>query len=167
MATNTTLVAFASERLASASDESATNLVQRSSTDAGKTWSPLKLVVKSYSGMSSAPWAIADPSTSEVFLFWNNASLAKDKCSCAVSVIKGVNGAGYSAPVTLPASSGVLGSSLDSGIRLQKGPHAGRLVVCMRKICKNSCSAPYQAFTAYSDDVRHTTFAEAQRPTAN
>ena len=39
-------------------------------------------------------------------------------------------------------------------------PPMARLVVCMRKICKNSCSAPYQAFTAYSDDVRHTTFSE-------
>mgnify|MGYP002844356308 CR=1 FL=1 len=152
VATNSTLVAFASERLASASDESATNIVQRRSTDRGQSWGPLTLVVKSEAGMSSAPWAIADPQTSQVYLFWNANSTADQKCSCGVAMVQGLNGEHYSQPVALPPSSGVLGSSLDSGIVLQKGPHAGRLLVCMRKICKNSCPAPYQAFAAYSDD---------------
>ena len=152
VATNSTLVAFASERLASASDESATNIVQRRSTDQGQSWGPLTLVVKSEAGMSSAPWAIADPQTSQVYLFWNANSTADQKCSCGVAMVQGLNGEHYSQPVALPPSSGVLGSSLDSGIVLQKGPHAGRLLVCMRKICKNSCPAPYQAFAAYSDD---------------
>ena len=150
--TNTTVIAFASERLASSGDESATNLVQRSSTDAGKTWGPLTLVVRSTSGMSSAPWAIADPSSSLVYLFWNANSTSDQKCSCGVAVISGKNGAEYSAPAMIPATTGFMGSSLDSGIVLQKDPHAGRLVVCMRKICKNSCPAPYSSYAAYSDD---------------
>ena len=150
--TNSTVIAFASERLANGGDESATNLVQRSSTDAGNTFGKLTLVVKSTDGMSSAPWAIADPSSSLVYLFWNINSTSDQKCSCGVAVISGKNGASYSAPAMIPASSGVLGSSLDSGIVLQKGVHAGRLLVCMRKICKNSCKAPYSSYAAYSDD---------------
>eukprot|EP01046_Picozoa_sp_COSAG06_P048234 COSAG06_NODE_7169_length_2600_cov_13.115954_3_plen_148_part_00 len=109
-------------------------------------------MVKSVDGMSSAPWAIVDDTTSDVLLFWNQNSTAKETCSCGVAMVRGKDGADYSSPVWLPASSGVVGSSLDAGIRLRKGPHAGRLLVCMRKICKNSCHAPYQAFTAYSDD---------------
>lgn len=156
VATNSTLVAFASERLGSSNDESATNLVQRRSTDGGESWGPLTLVVKSTHGMSSAPWAIADDRTSQVFLFWNQNSTADQKCSCGVAMIQGKDGTDYSKPVWLPVDSGVVGSSLDSGIRLQTGPHSGRLLVCMRKICKNSCTGPFQAFTAFSDDAGST-----------
>jgi len=123
--------------------------VKRSSTDAGKTWGKLTLVVKSTVGMSSASWAIADRSSSLVYLFWNINSTSNQKCSCGVAVISGKNGAEYSAPAMIPA---LLGSSLDSGIVLQKGVYAGRLLVCMRKICKNSCKAPYFSYAAYSDD---------------
>jgi hypothetical protein len=130
VATNSTLIAFASERLGSSNDESATNLVQRRSTDGGESWGRLTLVVESAHGMSSAPWAIADDRTSQVLLFWNQNSTADQKCSCGVAMVQGKDGADYSAPVWLPADSGVAGSSLDSGIRLQKGPHAGRLLVC-------------------------------------
>lgn len=130
VATNSTLIAFASERLGSTNDESATNLVQRRSTDGGESWGRLTLVVESAHGMSSAPWAIADDRTSQVLLFWNQNSTADQKCSCGVAMVQGKDGADYSAPVWLPADSGVAGSSLDSGIRLQKGPHAGRLLVC-------------------------------------
>lgn len=156
VATNTTLIAFVSERLGSSNDESATNIVQRRSSDWGKTWGPLTLVVKAAEGMSSAPWAIVDDRTSEVYLFWNQNSTAVRKCSCGVAMVKGKNGKGYSSPVWLPPSSGVVGSSLNSGIRLQMGPHAGRLLVCMRKICKNSCPGPWQSFVAYSDDFGST-----------
>eukprot|EP01043_Picozoa_sp_COSAG02_P023268 COSAG02_NODE_1237_length_13725_cov_27.071921_20_plen_327_part_00 len=156
VATNSTLIAFASERLGSSNDESTTNLVQRRSTDGGERWGPLTLVVQATQGMSSAPWAIADDRTSQVLLFWNQNSTADQKCSCGVAMVQGKDGADYSKPVWLPVESGVVGSSLDSGIRLQKGPHAGRLLVCMRKICKNSCPGPYQAFAAFSDDAGTT-----------
>eukprot|EP01079_Euglenida_sp_SAG-EU17-18_P005545 gene5545-5525_t len=88
VSTNSTLVAFASERLGSTNDESPTNIVQRVSHDWGATWGPLQLLVLSSSGMSSAPWAIAGPASPEVFLFYNSESTSGSKCSCGVSLIK-------------------------------------------------------------------------------
>ena len=151
----TTLIAQASERMGSSNDESATNLVQRSSTDQGKTWGPLTLVVKSslkvdgHSGMSSAPWSLVDDTTGEMFLFYNANSTGGQKCTCGVAAVSSNdNGKTWSPPV----SSGLVGSSLTTGITLVIGAHAGRLVTCMRKICKNSCSPPYHSYSAYSDD---------------
>ena len=40
----------------------------------------------------------------------------------------------------IPAESGVVGSALASGITHSK---SGRLIACMRKICRNSCPADY------------------------
>ena len=56
----------------------------------------------------------------------------------------------------IPPSSGVVGSSLNTGIQLRTGPHKGRLVMCMRRICKGSCPGPWQSFAAYSDDSSKT-----------
>lgn len=155
VATNSTLIAFASERMSGKGDESPTNLVQRTSRDGGATWGALTLVVKSHlgpvDGFSSAPWSIADRA-GEVWLFYNANSTGGETCRCGVAVIKSINGQSWSKPVAIPPSSGMVGSSLASGIKLQKGPHKGRLITCMRKICKNSCPAPYYSFASYSDD---------------
>ena len=158
----TLLLAFASERLSGASDESNTNLVMRRSADGGATWSNMTLVVSAEvrppfapktTYLSSAPWAVADAVTGDVLLFYNQNSTEGVACACSVWRVRSSDGGRtWSAPAMLPTASGVVGSSLNSGITLRAGPHKGRLLMCMRRICKNSCPGPWQSFAAYSDD---------------
>jgi len=151
-----TLIATVSERLGGSNDESETNIVQRRSVDGGHTWGKLTLVVLAKHGMSSSPWTMADSSTGDLLTFWNANSTSDQRCSCSVSATRSVDdGQTYSEPIALPASSGVVGSSLATGITLTVGgKHGkqGRLVTCMRRICKNSCPNGYASFAGYSDD---------------
>jgi sialidase-1 len=142
-----------SERLGRSGDESDTNLVQRSSSDGGKTWGPITLAVPG-GGSSSAPWAVPDDNTGETFLFFNANSTGGQTCNCLVSYVSSTDdGETWSSSfVPIPESSGFYGSSLTTGITLKDGAHKGRLITCMRKICRNSCPADYHSFAAYSDD---------------
>ena len=159
---NGVLLAFVSERLSSSTDESDTNIVQRRSTDAGATWSNTTLVVSAevdppfaakHAFISSAPWAVADAATGDVLMFYNQNSTSTEKCDCNVWYVRTSDGGlSWSKPVPIPPSSGVYGSSLNTGITLRSGAHKGRLVMCMRRICKNSCPGPWQSYAAYSDD---------------
>ena len=159
---NGVLLALVSERLASSSDESDTNLVQRRSTDAGATWSNTTLVVSAevdppfaakHAFISSAPWAVADATIGDVLMFYNQNAASTGKCLCNVWYVRTSDGGlSWSKPVPIPPSSGVYGSSLNTGITLRSGEHKGRLVMCMRRICKNSCPGPWQSYAAYSDD---------------
>lgn len=156
------LLALASERLGGSGDESDTNLVQRRSTDGGSTWSNTTLVVSAEvdppfaarrAFISSAPWAVADAATGDVLMFYNQNSTENEKCDCNVWYVRTSDGGvTWSKPVPIPRESGVVGSSLNTGITLATGPHKGRLVMCMRRICKNSCPGPWQSFVAFSDD---------------
>jgi sialidase-1 len=150
------LLAFTSERLGRANDDTPTNLVQRRSTDGGKTWSTMTRVVSTTVAtgrMSSAPWAIADASSGDILLFFNGNSTKTEKCDCIVWSTRSSNdGMSWTKPVAAPRSSGLYGSSLNSGITISRGPHKGRLVTCMRAICKNSCPGPHWSFASYSDD---------------
>lgn len=160
------LLAFASERLGSSNDESSTNIVLRRSSDGGGSWSNMSLVVSAevwppfaphHTFISSAPWAVADSETGDVLMFYNQNSTTGEKCDCAVWYVRTTDGGlSWSAPSPIPPASGVYGSSLDTGITLQSGPHKGRLLICMRRICKNSCPGPWQSYAAYSDDHGQT-----------
>ena len=86
-------------------------------------------------------------------MFFNQNSTRNEKCDCNVWYVRTSNGGlDWSKPVPIPPTSGVYGSSLNTGITLKSGAHKGRLVMCMRRICKNSCPGPWQSYTAYSDD---------------
>ena len=151
------LLALASERLGGSGDESDTNLVQRRSTDGGTTWSNMTLVVSAEvdppfaaarAFISSAPWAVTDSATGDVLMFYNQNSTESEACDCNVWYVRTSDGGlSWSKPVMIPPSSGVYGSSLDTGITLRTGPHKGRLVMCMRRICKNSCPGPWQSYS--------------------
>eukprot|EP00729_Bicosta_minor_P020166 gene20166-15373_t len=125
---NGTLIAQCSERMGSSNDESATNLVQKTSVDNGKTWSPIELVVQSHlqvsghAGMSSAPWALTDDVTGEMFLFYNANSTGNRRCDCGVAAVTSTdNGVSWSSTPTAvyPESSGFYGSSLATGVTLK------------------------------------------------
>lgn len=113
--------------------------VQKTSVDNGKTWSPIELVVQSHlqvsghAGMSSAPWALTDDVTGEMFLFYNANSTGNRRCDCGVAAVTSTdNGVSWSSTPTAvyPESSGFYGSSLATGVTLKVGEHKGRLVTC-------------------------------------
>lgn len=58
------------------------------------------------------------------------------------------DGVTWSAPTDIPRSTGYYGSSLASGITHS----SGRLVGCMRKICRNSCTGKFRSKSFWSDD---------------
>ena len=164
------LLLTVSQRIGSSNDESPTNLVTRSSRDGGATWGPMKLAVSANSatvtGMSSAPWTVALGTTHEgaVQIFWNANSTTSpsSECNCGVATAKSVDGGATWGTPTVAV--GISGSSLASGIVLKHPLHAGRIVLCMRKICKNSCPAHYASFASWSDDGGATWNSSAHLP---
>ena len=148
--TSNAILAVVAERIQGASgfcsDDSEVNLVVRRSVDGGDTWSETALI-RSLASPSS-PWTVVDDRTGRIFVFYNTNA---DNCRCNVSfVTSSDDGASFAATsVDLPASSGAYGSALTHGITHRT---TGRLVGCMRRICKNSCPAQYNAKSFFSDD---------------
>lgn len=150
---DTVLIAFAAERLwqysnqSYCSDESASNIVSRRSMDGGVTWGAMELVLPT--GDENAerhPWTLYDGLNERVFLF-SNANV--DGCQCDVLYMTSDDfGVTWSKATNIDSSSGYYGMSLAHGIQHT----TGRLVGCMRKICRNSCEADYHSKSYYSDD---------------
>ena len=103
------------------------------------------------SGRKVATMLIEDARTGTLFLFFNKNVTAKEGCKCSMSyVVSTDEGASWSNEMNdIPAESGVVGSALASGITHSK---SGRLIACMRKICRNSCPADYHSKAMFSDD---------------
>eukprot|EP01063_Lacrimia_lanifica_P021999 TRINITY_DN29707_c0_g1_i1.p1 TRINITY_DN29707_c0_g1~~TRINITY_DN29707_c0_g1_i1.p1 ORF type:complete len:362 (+),score=80.81 TRINITY_DN29707_c0_g1_i1:49-1134(+) len=148
------LLAFAAERVAtppsrSCSDDNEIHIVQRRSVDGGATWKEAELVFSP--GTSTSPWPVYDPATRVITLFTNVDTAG---CHCDVQYLTSSDGgATWSAPTVLSNTS-AYGSGLTHGVALSA--HAsgapGRLVACMRKICRNSCPLDYHSAAVYSDD---------------
>lgn len=153
---NGTLLALASERLVGAGgcgDESPSNIVLRRSHDGGATWSAASLVLAAGANhLERSAWALEDAATGAVYVFSNSNVSAATGCSCGVEVaVSKDRGASFAPARRLPESS-VFGSGLASGITHS----SGRLVGCMRKICRNSCAADYHSRAFFSDDHGET-----------
>lgn len=145
------LLAFASERLGSdCSDESGTNLVLRRSTDNGATWEPMQLIVPTGADKAEmSPWALQDASTGRIFMFSNTNVHTPTDCNCEVFyVTSDDDGQTWSNRTVVPKSTGFYGGSLVTGITHS----SGRVIGCMRKICRNSCPADYRSKAFFSDD---------------
>eukprot|EP00756_Hemistasia_phaeocysticola_P057328 Hpha_TRINITY_DN33952_c0_g1::TRINITY_DN33952_c0_g1_i1::g.69414::m.69414/K01186/NEU1; sialidase-1 len=147
------VLVFIAERVApgtsaSCSDDNVINILLRRSDDGGKTWSDPTLVFSP--GTSTNPWPVFEPKSKTLFMLTN---VDTKDCKCDVEYItSGDDGRTWtSTPVVLPQSTGVVGSMLTHGVALQK-TRPGRMVGCMRKICKNSCPADYHSKALYSDD---------------
>lgn len=148
-----TLIAFAAERLWQnsgqfyCSDESASNIVSRKSTDGGVTWGPIELVIATGDEMAERhPWTIYDAINKKIFVFTNT---NVNGCQCDVMYKTSIDfGDTWSDLVSIDSTSGYYGMSLAHGIQHS----SGRLVGCMRKICRNSCEADYHSKSYYSDD---------------
>lgn len=146
-----TLLALASERLGSTcNDELGTNVVMRRSTDNGATWEPAQLILATGEQRAEmSPWALQDASTGRIFLF-TNTNVKSPDCNCEVfHITSDDDGKTWSDRTVVPASSGFYGSALTTGITHSK---SGRLVGCMRKICRNSCPHDYASKAFFSED---------------
>ena len=147
------LVALASERLVAngCNDESPSNIVMRRSLDGGTTWGNATLVLAAgVRQLERSAWALEDASNGALFVFSNANVNSTTGCSCGVEyVVSTDRGVTFSKPGTpIPTSTGVYGSGLASGITHS----GGRLIGCMRKICRNSCPADYHSMAFFSDD---------------
>lgn len=150
-----TLLAFASERLGtSCGDESGTNVALRRSFDGGRTWEPAQLVLAAGPDKAEMTvWLLQDAKTSRIFLFSNTNVHQPVDCNCEVFYITSADeGNTWSDRTIVPPSSGFYGMSLASGITHS----SGRLVGCMRKICRNSCPQDYASKAFFSDDHGET-----------
>eukprot|EP00756_Hemistasia_phaeocysticola_P060318 Hpha_TRINITY_DN3931_c0_g1::TRINITY_DN3931_c0_g1_i1::g.18116::m.18116/K01186/NEU1; sialidase-1 len=147
------VLVFIAERVApgtaqSCSDDNVINILLRRSDDGGKTWSDPTLVFSP--GTSTSPFPVFEPKSKTIFLLTN---VNTKDCKCDMQYISSTDdGKTWSpTPVVIPESTGVVGSMLTHGVTLQKGK-PGRMVGCMRKICKNSCPADYHSKAFFSDD---------------
>ncbi len=103
---NGTLLAAIDERISSCNDlrsNNDINIVLRSSSDNGKTWSPIKTVVDFPWGKSASdPSMIVDQITNDIFLFYNYMDLLKQKDVYYLHVIKSSdNGKTWSPPTDI------------------------------------------------------------------
>jgi sialidase-1 len=102
-APNGDLIAAIDERVPSCGDlkwSKDINIVQRRSTDNGKTWSEIETVVNLPFGQSASdPSMIVDLQTNEIFLFYNYMDLDKEKDIFYLHVVKSAdNGKTWSKP---------------------------------------------------------------------
>ena len=148
------IIAFASERLWKSSehtfcsDESASNIVSRRSIDGGLTWQPMELVIPTGSERAERhPWTLFDEQTQRIFAFTNN-NVANCTCNVVYTTSDdyGLSWNDQLTPVS--EDTGYYGMALAHGIQHT----SGRLVGCMRKICRNSCPEDYHSKSYYSDD---------------
>ena len=152
---NGTLLALVSERLVGpkggCGDESPSNIILRRSDNDGATWGSAALVMAAGPrNLERSAWAIEDAQSGTIFAFSNANVNSTVGCSCEVDVTSSSDrGRSWSVPRTLPPSTGVYGSGLASGFTHRQ---SGRLIGCMRKICRNSCPADYRSKAFYSDD---------------
>jgi len=78
IAGNDDILAFAEGRRASRSDTGVIDIVLRTSTDKGKTWSALRVVVSDNENTNGNPCPILDPDTGDICLVYTT-NLGKDK----------------------------------------------------------------------------------------
>ena len=153
---NGTLIALVAERLIGAggcSDESPSNIVLRRSHDGGATWGAASLVLAAGANhLERSAWALEDASSGAVYVFSNSNVSSATGCSCGVEVAVSKDRGGSFAPARPLPESSVYGSGLASGITHS----SGRLVGCMRKVCRNSCAADYHSRAFFSDDHGET-----------
>ncbi|MFF7178078.1 LamG-like jellyroll fold domain-containing protein [Streptomyces sp. NPDC008121] len=137
-----TLLAFAEARTSpTCADRGPIDIVVRRSTNDGRTWSPIRVVL---SGDEKDPYAphvrgngspVVDHETGHVFLFSNSESHIPKTGEYRRSWVQRSTDDGLSfetpqpAPRLLSGGRGWFGTGPSAGIQLRGGPHPGRLVV--------------------------------------
>ena len=160
-----TLLAFAEGREV-ARDQAANDIVLRRSTDGGRTWLPLQKLADFGKDALNNPCPVLDVRTGRLTLFFQRYpssvhEYGKMEADCVSSntvrsllMTSDDHGATWSAPrdltceVKRPSGVTTLASGPGFGIQLQRGPHAGRLVIPFNE----GPAGRWRVYAAYSDD---------------
>jgi sialidase-1 len=174
---NGTLLAFCEGRKNSASDTGDIDLLLRRSTDGGATWSQPQVVWDDGPNTCGNPCPVMDETSGTIWLLLTHNPGATDEGRIIQGQPGGTrtvwlsrstdDGNTWTAPVDITASAkdpswGWYATGPGVGIRIQHGPHQGRLVIPCDHSCKAAGSAVGKAATEtgshviYSDDHGQT-----------
>lgn len=136
-ATDGTVLAFAEGRVADCGDDGDIDLVLRRSSDGGKTWGPLQVVSEGNGTTHGNPVPIVDQSTGRIVVVstHNGSAPCPNGCDRDPYVqTSDDNGATWTparelTDAKLPSWNFWYATGPMHGIQLQRGPHAGRLIV--------------------------------------
>ncbi|MEW9512372.1 exo-alpha-sialidase [Streptomyces bacillaris] len=134
------LLAFAEGRVATCSDVGHNDIVMRKSTDGGRSWGPLKVVVGGADEDAHGnPAPVVDAATGRVSLLyasgpWSGTPGEPVRGPRSLRVVHSVDdGTGWAEGAPLPhlkpAGRAWISTGPGHGIQLARGPHRGRLVV--------------------------------------
>jgi len=148
-----TLLAFAEGRVNGSGDNGNIDLVLKRSFDGGATWGPLQLIHNNGSSEAGNPAPVVDRNTGHIIIPFVN-----DR-SNPVLKVSADNGATWGALVNLGASAKMptwngYAFGPVHAIQLERGPHAGRLVVSGNHTLLGQSLNPAgrEAHLIYSDD---------------
>lgn len=161
-----TLLAFAEGR-ARPADQASNDIVLKRSTDAGKTWSPLKIIAADGDNSLNNPTVVVEQQRGRVFLMFqripahlkensNNIDTGYDGANVYRNLLlwSDDDGVTWSIPADVtrstkrPTRATTIASGPGIGIQLTRGPHRGRLIFPFNE-------GPYwqwNNFAVFSDD---------------
>ncbi len=165
--TKGTLLAFCEGRKNSRSDTGDIDLVMKRSSDGGKSWSPMSVLWNDGSNTCGNPCPVVDRDTGTIHLLltWNSGKIHESKIkpgfgedSRRVFVSHSTNdGKTWTKPKELTAATkkkdwAWYATGSGAGIQLEKGKHAGRLVIpCDHKVEEDG-DRSFRSHVIYSDD---------------
>jgi len=164
--TKDTLLAFCEGRKNNAGDHGDIDIVLKRSTDNGKTWSPLQIVFDNNKHVTGNPCPIVDQKTGRIFLISCTSEQSEHKIYLGqgrrtIWIQHSDNdGITWSKPRNIstkiyPANWRWYATGPCSGIQIQQGKHAGRLVCpANHTIVENQDSQTniFRSHSIYSDD---------------
>ncbi|GLY85582.1 sialidase family protein [Actinoallomurus iriomotensis] len=130
-----TLLAFAEGRVNSCGDSGDIDLVLKRSTDGGRTWGPLQVVLSGDTDTHGNPVPVVDRRTGRIVLMTSYNPAADQTKRREFTQYSDDDGATWSTArdvtgeVTKPAWNSWYATGPGHGIQLSSGPHKGRLVV--------------------------------------
>ncbi len=152
-AQNGDLLAFAEARRDNLQDEGDIDIVLKRSTDGGVSWGPMQLLADNGAGKAGNPTPVLDQTTGNIILPYSV------DVETPYVITSSDHGLTWSAPVNIKSSANpsnwkgyVFGPT--HGIQLQRGPHAGRLVIPGSHSLRGVPLEPMgrEAHLIYSDD---------------
>lgn len=167
-----TLLAFCEGRKAGRGDAGNIDLLLKRSRDGGKTWSPQQVVWDDGDNTCGNPCPVQDRETGTIWLLltWNHGQDRESQIKKNTSrdtrrvfvAHSTDDGRTWSQPREITATTKrpewrwyATGPGI--GIQLQRGPHAGRLVVpCDHSVVSPDDPTGYNSHVIYSDDHGHT-----------
>ncbi|WP_238012901.1 sialidase family protein [Dactylosporangium sp. AC04546] len=161
-----TLLAFAEGRVADCGDDGDIDLVVRRSTDGGRTWGPVQVVAEGNGDTIGNPAPVVDRTTGRVVVVGtrNGPAPCPNGCDRDPYVLSSDDdGVTWTAPRELgdakrPEWNFWYATGPMHGIQLERGPHAGRLVVGANFESYAGGESPhvYGTHLLYSDDAGQT-----------